>query len=164
MVKEHGTMDFDWRKRCALLVEATSEMPEHRVIYYGLTSRELGRWDAVDLPGYVGKSSRGRRSGQAQAHSRHFFNKRIMTDDERIGGAAVQASRDEDRIRARYGVGGASRTEQVEAAAGSTGGGDSSTKVEEEKCPGHVASPDNPKVCDRCGVHIDSLRPDEATA
>ncbi len=31
----------------------------------------------------------------------------------------------------------------------------------EEDCPGHIASDHNPKVCGRCGVHIDSLRPDE---
>lgn len=28
-----------------------------------------------------------------------------------------------------------------------------------EDCPGHVASEYNPKICGRCGVHIDSLRP-----
>jgi hypothetical protein len=31
--------------------------------------------------------------------------------------------------------------------------------VTERDCPGHVASDDNPKVCARCGVHIDELRP-----
>jgi len=29
----------------------------------------------------------------------------------------------------------------------------------EETCPGHVASADDSKVCGRCGVHVDSLRP-----
>lgn len=29
----------------------------------------------------------------------------------------------------------------------------------EENCPGHVASPANAKICGRCGIHIDSLRP-----
>lgn len=29
----------------------------------------------------------------------------------------------------------------------------------EENCPGHVASKYDGKVCGRCGVHIDSLRP-----
>ena len=29
----------------------------------------------------------------------------------------------------------------------------------EEACPGHVASHGDPKVCGRCGTHIDSLRP-----
>lgn len=29
----------------------------------------------------------------------------------------------------------------------------------EETCPGHVASAGSSKVCGRCGVHIDSLRP-----
>jgi hypothetical protein len=33
--------------------------------------------------------------------------------------------------------------------------------VNEQTCPGHVASKDNPKICWRCGVHIDSLRPNE---
>lgn len=34
----------------------------------------------------------------------------------------------------------------------------------EQACPGHVASHDNPKVCARCGVNIDSLRPPEDEA
>ncbi len=28
----------------------------------------------------------------------------------------------------------------------------------EHLCPGHVASPEDGKICDRCGIHIDSLR------
>lgn len=31
----------------------------------------------------------------------------------------------------------------------------------EDACAGHVASENDPKVCGRCGVHIDSLRPPE---
>lgn len=31
----------------------------------------------------------------------------------------------------------------------------------EENCPGHVASANDRKVCRRCGVHIDSFRPDD---
>lgn len=31
----------------------------------------------------------------------------------------------------------------------------------EQHCPGHVASMADPKVCGKCGVHIDSLRPPE---
>lgn len=30
----------------------------------------------------------------------------------------------------------------------------------EEDCPGHVASRLDPKICGRCGVHIDSMRPE----
>lgn len=30
---------------------------------------------------------------------------------------------------------------------------------DEQTCPGHIASKDDPKVCGRCGTHIDSLRP-----
>lgn len=33
--------------------------------------------------------------------------------------------------------------------------------VGECDCPGHVASKLDPKVCARCGVHIDDLRPDD---
>tara|TARA_R110002020_G_scaffold34066_35_gene103986 strand:- start:14891 stop:15118 length:228 start_codon:yes stop_codon:yes gene_type:complete len=29
-----------------------------------------------------------------------------------------------------------------------------------EGCSGHVASASDPKICGRCGVHIDELRPD----
>lgn len=34
-------------------------------------------------------------------------------------------------------------------------------EYDEDSCPGHVASASDPKVCGRCGVHIDSLRPDD---
>ena len=30
---------------------------------------------------------------------------------------------------------------------------------DEQSCPGHVASKNDPKICGRCGTHIDSLRP-----
>lgn len=33
--------------------------------------------------------------------------------------------------------------------------------VDEESCPGHVASDADPRTCGRCGVHVDSLRPCE---
>lgn len=32
---------------------------------------------------------------------------------------------------------------------------------DEEACPGHIASENDPKICGRCGTHIDGLRPDE---
>ena len=32
---------------------------------------------------------------------------------------------------------------------------------DEQTCPGHDASKDDPKVCGRCGTHIDELRPSE---
>lgn len=34
----------------------------------------------------------------------------------------------------------------------------------ENECPGHVASPDSPKVCAHCGTHIDELRPEPEDA
>jgi hypothetical protein len=34
-------------------------------------------------------------------------------------------------------------------------------KYDEDRCPGHVASEGDPKVCGRCGTHVDSLRPEE---
>jgi hypothetical protein len=30
---------------------------------------------------------------------------------------------------------------------------------EEQDCPGHIEGVDDPKICDNCGTHIDSLRP-----
>lgn len=36
--------------------------------------------------------------------------------------------------------------------------------VSEDDCCGHVASTADPKVCGRCGIHIDSLRPDDEEA
>lgn len=30
----------------------------------------------------------------------------------------------------------------------------------EEECPGHVASEIDSKVCGRCGIHVNDLRPD----
>lgn len=35
------------------------------------------------------------------------------------------------------------------------------TRPEEISCSGHVASDQDPKVCARCGTHIDDERPDE---
>jgi hypothetical protein len=31
----------------------------------------------------------------------------------------------------------------------------------DDNCPGHVASVGDPKLCGRCGVHVDSFRPDD---
>ena len=47
------------------------------------------------------------------------------------------------------------------AEGGSLLSGDVTTWCGEENCPGHVASENDPKVCGKCGVHIDSLRPDD---
>jgi len=33
--------------------------------------------------------------------------------------------------------------------------------LDEQSCPGHVASDHDPKICARCGTHIDSFRPDD---
>src|SRR5690554_368607 len=39
---------------------------------------------------------------------------------------------------------------------------DSDHSVDEADCPGHVASAHDPKICGRCGVSVDELRPDDA--
>ena len=51
------------------------------------------------------------------------------------------------------------QVEAVSAALSSPAPEGKSFTFSENNCPGHVASADNPKVCDRCGTHIDSLRP-----
>lgn len=45
-----------------------------------------------------------------------------------------------------------------------TGAGRVAALYTEEACPGHVAWALDPKVCGRCGVHIDSFRPDDDDA
>lgn len=35
---------------------------------------------------------------------------------------------------------------------------------QEEQCPGHIAWERDPKICGYCGVHIDSLRPEDSDA
>lgn len=35
---------------------------------------------------------------------------------------------------------------------------DTAREVNEWSCPGHIASENDPKICARCGVHINSLR------
>lgn len=39
--------------------------------------------------------------------------------------------------------------------------GESCFPYAEEVCPGHVASVAEAKVCGRCGIHVDGLRPDD---
>jgi hypothetical protein len=161
-------MDIDFRKRCAVTVYGLN----YDVIVYGLETmdvttaflgadREALARD-IDAP-YAALSVGGRRPGSAVARTQHYFNKRIMTREETQALHAIQVGGDEARLRAHYGVGGANGAAQAATAEGCAGGGDRGTKrdFKEEDCPGHVASADNPKVCDRCGVHIDSLRPME---
>ena len=38
------------------------------------------------------------------------------------------------------------------------------TDDRDAECSGHVASANDPKVCGRCGIHIDELRPDDDDA
>jgi hypothetical protein len=38
---------------------------------------------------------------------------------------------------------------------------DREIKFTEGNCPGHVGSDNDPKICALCGVHIDSLRPED---
>lgn len=52
-------------------------------------------------------------------------------------------------------------TSEVEAHARAVDAQLNGNRYAEEDCPGHVASRDDHRVCGRCGVHIDALRPDD---
>lgn len=79
---------LNFRERC--VVEGSTEYP-YDVIYYGLA--------ASDVPGALPmgepcERTRGRRPGDPDVFRKHFFNKRIMTDDEKTAGKAVQGGSD----------------------------------------------------------------------
>ena len=76
---------FDFRKRCVVRHNGYDR------IFYGLTvdSYVTAGLDGVpenEPTDFAQLSRGGRRPGQPAAYAKHFFNKRIMTDDERIGG------------------------------------------------------------------------------
>lgn len=126
MTKEHGTMDFDFRKRCVVKVSAGDI--EYDRIYYG-----LGLMDYVNIfedgsarpmfSPYADLSVGGRTRPIEDEYKlrKHFFNKRIRTHEESIGGQTVQTNRDTDRVRTCDGVGGASSVAEAAPAEGGVG-------------------------------------------
>lgn len=171
----HGNLDFDFRRRCAVVVRESPYMPEHYIIFYGMDTQDMSSaWpEVIDLPSPYAELSRGgRRPGSDVGTQRHFFNKRIVDGDVHHGKGSngkgeVRGGADSGAVGARDaggGVAGAAQLGYPQAGAGSGDRGASAKRdFEEENCPGHIASAEDPKMCDRCGVHIDSLRPEGET-
>jgi hypothetical protein len=134
-------MLVDYRVRCGVMV-TLSDGTAYEVIRYGVTSEDMcGFW--YDLPAPYAQLSRGgRRPGNPieMEKSRHYFNKRIMTDEERQEGQArtvaakygprvlgcgvvVQGGGDAGSVVACDGAGGDGGAGTTEADDGSAGSG-----------------------------------------
>jgi hypothetical protein len=109
---------------------------------------------------------------EQEQEQRYFFTKNLKRDEvidalyKHPASGGVPGRADAICVGARDAVGGTKGDGQAASGRRRSGvrAGVASGRqyvYEEEACPGHVASPENPKVCDRCGTHIDSLRPDE---
>ncbi len=111
-------MDFDYRRRCACLTMIHGGL-EYETIRYGLVASEMGDdWYNMDSP-WTKDYARGRRPGDSVPINKHYFNKRVMTREESIGG--VPRGSDADRVAARYGSIGPRGAPQGEAAGGGAG-------------------------------------------
>lgn len=115
----------DFRKRCAR--DAEVDGLECVVIRYGVTAEEtrdlMGIESHYELPdaNYRDLSIGGRRSGRPieNERGRHFFNKRIMTDEERVAGRpAVQGRGDVGGVSAPTEAGGSGGVADVDRARG----------------------------------------------
>lgn len=130
MTREHGTMDFDYRKRCVRDMEVDGVPCV--VIRYGMTADEAnGSFNTCfydESTSYADLSVGGRRSGNPIEEEwklrRHYFNKRIVTSEEKLGLEAVQGNRNVGVVGALYGEGGAGGVEIIEASEGGAWGGD----------------------------------------
>lgn len=162
--KEYGPMDINYRVRCV-----KTDVRFDR-IFYGIRYAEYsgpGRSNVFDVTdNFRDKCGAGRtRFNGEERQERHYFTKDLKRDEVIDALCRVQGSADALRVGASDAPGG--KEGAREAAAGGrrsgsgAGGAGRAYDYEEEACPGHVASPEDSKVCDRCGTHIDSLRPDE---
>ncbi len=91
----HGSMDFDFRKRCFTVVEATDEMPEHQILYYGL-SADSGTtdyeytFDIVSDFRLLGEGKHTRRVGKPAESQKHYFNRSLRRCDFLLGGKNIE--------------------------------------------------------------------------
>ncbi len=148
---------IDFRRRC---LRPNGDFDR---IYYGHSARDYdgpGADQVVDVVDeFAHLSINGRRPGNPieveHGKQKFFFNKRIEV------GPTVPFVRGPARAAIPIGEGGAVGLIKADQEGGGAGDGAAHARdYSEEACPGHIASADDPKVCDRCGVHINELRPD----
>lgn len=128
-------MLVDYKKRCLVLHEDYNLFIRYGVQAKDVDGNRVLEVRDLDSP-YAALSRGGRRPGRPAASPRHFFNKRIMTDEEKIGGQArpvqitrtlacgviVQGGGHVGVVGARNGERGTSGAQEAEAAGGSTWG------------------------------------------
>jgi hypothetical protein len=167
--KEYGPFDIDYRVRC---VKPNGHFDR---IYYGHTASEYdgpGADKVYDLTDdFRDKLGEGRtRFNGEERQEKHYFTKDLKRDEvidalyRNPASGGVPGRADAVCVGARDAVGGTKGDGQAASGrrrSGVRAGVARTYTYEEETCPEHVASPDDPKVCDRCGTHIDSLRPDD---
>jgi hypothetical protein len=134
----HGNMDFDYRRRCVVKVSLGDI--EYDRIYYGLTAREyqpiFEDGGARDLPSpYAelsigGKRPNGKRTDDG-VNKKHFFNKRIRTQDEIAAAEIVRVNRNTVSVASRYGSLGPSGSQEAVPRERSAGSGGATAEQEE---------------------------------
>ncbi len=133
------THDYiNFRKRVTVTVPETDGMPEHQLICYGLTSDDITsarEWRDLEDE-YRRLSVGGRRPGDPREKVQCFFNRRIMTDEERLLGQRQQAILDRSHS---YGIQALDETrsevgaQEAEVAEGGGGGGDGRDEVPQDR-------------------------------
>jgi hypothetical protein len=117
-------MDFDFRKRCAR--PASVDGLPYQVVRYGVSAAEMGGlpWRDVET---VRRDRHGRVTAVEHewATRRHYFNKRIYTDEETI---SLQAGRYARGLGSLNGARGPIGTEETQAGEGCSGSGDQGAK------------------------------------
>ncbi len=122
-------LTVDYTVRCVTLYPETDALPAHQMIRYGLSADEIHLhivtpFETRDLDApYAELSCGGRRPGQADAKSKHYFNKRIMLDGESIAGRPLRGGGDRDDQQARDASGGVGGAGQVAFPTTVAGGG-----------------------------------------
>jgi hypothetical protein len=120
-MNEHGTMDLDFRERCAVLVRESPYAPEHQIIFYGMTTKDMSKaWsEVIDMPTpYAALGKGGKRpdeKGITRGEQKYHFNHRIeaLPSHHHSNRAAVQveshgkiSAGQADGARRRAGTGG----------------------------------------------------------
>lgn len=145
MAKEGSAIDRKLQKDIAAILS----VEPRRMVIGGISV------PVVNAPGIWASDAAGRLAETAPFAAVYFDMPTARVFSLRSRGAD---GADVSEIAKKYGGGGHRNAAGFQAALGWEG---DQALVSEEDCPGHVASTADPKVCGRCGIHIDSLRPSD---